>query len=380
MRCVIVSVVAATVLLPGCAAPPSDPVARAEFVKNNDPLEPLNREIFDLNRLLDAVLMRPVAKAYVALTPEEGRDALRRVINNLKEPTVFFNNVLQGEMERAGITLGRFAVNTTAGLGGLVDVATKWGLERQRGDFGQTLFVWGLPEGPYLILPILGPSNPRDAIGMGIDSYADPMSLISRFRGFEEVSIARFVADGVDQRVRVLDVLDGLEKNSLDFYAQLRSLSQQNRAAELRRGAAPATAPNFYDDPGKPQSPEPSSPPPAAANPPSATAKPAAPAAPPAPVVRSPRPPRPIPAAGRAPAGRPAAPSPAATPSDIAPPAAPVPAVAPVIEKAPSPAPAAPGAAPPPARPPFGPAMSLAPPDSSEARPDAQPVRRTAVR
>src|SRR5207247_2818409 len=129
------------------------------------------------------ILIRPVAKAYVALLPEDGRDAIRRVLDNMdairrvldnmKEPSLFFNNVLQGEFERAGITLGRFTANTSLGLVGIFDVAALWGLKRQSADFGQTLFVWGFPEGPYLILPILGPSNPRDASWLGIASYAD---------------------------------------------------------------------------------------------------------------------------------------------------------------------------------------------------------------
>jgi phospholipid-binding lipoprotein MlaA len=202
-------------------------------------LEPLNRNILDINQFVDRILIRPVAKVYVALLPEDGRDAIRRVLDNMKEPSLFFNNVLQGEFERAGITLGRFTANTSLGLVGIFDVAAMWGLKRQTADFGQTLFVWGFPKGPYLILPILGPSNPRDAIGMGIDSYADPFTILATIHGIEEWTNARLIADGIDRRARVIDVLDDLEKSSLDYYAQLRSLSQQNRAAELRRGAAP---------------------------------------------------------------------------------------------------------------------------------------------
>ncbi len=247
--------VAACLLLPalvaGCVQP-GTPQSAAALDQSNDPLEPLNRQIFDFNDLVDRVLLKPVAQVYIAVLPEDGREAIRRLLDNMKEPTLFFNNVLQGEFERAGITVGRFAVNTTVGLAGLVDVANQVGLPRQDADFGQTLFVWGLPEGPYLILPILGPSNPRDVIGMGVDSYADPLRLISRLRGIEEISIARFAADGVDQRARVIDVLDELKKNSLDYYAQLRSLAQQRRAAELRRGAPPPPAADFYQDPDEP--------------------------------------------------------------------------------------------------------------------------------
>jgi phospholipid-binding lipoprotein MlaA len=265
-RVVATALLAAAPLF-GCATPPTDPAERAAFERTNDPLEPTNRTLLDANMVLDKILLRPVAKVYVTILPEEARDALRRVLDNLKEPVVVINNVLQGRLDSAGITVGRFVVNSTVGIAGLMDVAAKWGMERQPADFGQTLYVWGFPEGPYLILPVFGPSNPRDAIGMGVDAYIDPFALLATAENADELEISRFVLDGIDQRARVLDVLDDLQKNSLDFYASLRSLSQQKRAAELRRGAAPETAPNFYNDPGKaapaPVNPEPAKPEPA---------------------------------------------------------------------------------------------------------------------
>jgi phospholipid-binding lipoprotein MlaA len=257
--------------LAGCATPPTVAAERALFEQNNDPLEPLNRNIFDVNQLVDRIVIEPAAKVYVAVLPEFGRDAIHRVLDNMKEPTLFFNNVLQGEFERAAITLGRFTANTTLGLAGLLDVAADWGLKRQPADFGQTLFTWGFDSGPYLILPLLGPSNPRDAIGLGIDSYSDPFTILATTHGLEELTNARLIASGLDQRAGVIDVLDELQKNSLDFYAQLRSLSQQRRAAELRRGAVPDPGANFYLDPNAPPAPpvkpavgEPSRPPSAA--------------------------------------------------------------------------------------------------------------------
>jgi phospholipid-binding lipoprotein MlaA len=247
LRCAVGLLLAA--MLAACATPPSDPAERLVFEQTNDPLEPLNRYTLDFNLFLDRILLRPVTEIYIAIVPEEGRNALRRALRNMKEPVVAINNVLQGELERAGVSLGRFAVNTTMGLAGLVDVAVVLGLERETGDFGQTLFVWGLPEGPYLVLPVLGPSNPRDAIGMGADSYIDPFGYLASTKGLGNVQIARFLVDGIDQRAQVLDVLDALQRSSLDFYAQLRSLVQQRRAAELRRGAIQAPEPGFYDDP-----------------------------------------------------------------------------------------------------------------------------------
>jgi phospholipid-binding lipoprotein MlaA len=238
-------------LLAGCAQVAGDPGERIA-VSADDPLEPVNRGVFVVNQVLDRLLFKPVAQSYDGILPEDGRNAIRRILDNLKEPVVVLNDTLQGEFERAGISVGRFGVNTTLGLAGSFDLAAKWGLDRQIGDFGQTLFVWGLPSGPYLMLPVLGPSNPRDGLGMLVDSYIDPLTFLANAKGLQEVEIGRFVADGVDQRARVVDVLDELEKNSLDFYAELRSLTQQKRAAELRRGQV-ETPKNFYNDPSPPQ-------------------------------------------------------------------------------------------------------------------------------
>ncbi|HEV8677740.1 MAG TPA: VacJ family lipoprotein [Stellaceae bacterium] len=256
-------------LIAGCATPPSDPAERAVFEQNNDPLEPLNRNILDVNLFIDRILLKPVTQVYIAVVPEEGRDALRRALDNMKEPVVVINNVLQAEPKRAFASVGRFAVNTTVGLAGFFDVAKEWGLDKESGDFGQTLFAWGSPGGPYLIVPLLGPSNPRDLIGMGADAYIDPFSYLASAKGLDEIQITRFVLGGIDQRAQAMDVLDDLQKNSLDFYAQLRSLSVQRRAAELRHGAAPEPGPNFYEDPNKPSTASPS----AAATPPTSPAK-----------------------------------------------------------------------------------------------------------
>jgi phospholipid-binding lipoprotein MlaA len=343
-----------TALLAACATPPSDPAERAAFEQNNDPLEPLNRKTLDVNLFLDRILLKPVTKVYIAVVPEAGRDALQRALDNMKEPVIVINNALQGRPQGAGIAAGRFVVNSTLGVAGLFDIAAKWGLDKQSGDFGQTLFVWGLPEGPYLIVPVLGPSNPRDLVGMAGDNYLDPFSYLASAQGLDDISISRFVVGGIDQRARVIDVLDDLQKNSLDFYAQLRSLSQQHRAAELRHGKAAEPDPGFYEDPGK--APAAASPPPAAGSPPPAGPVPAAAPgpdfyqdpgkAPAKPAARGRRPP-----AGPAPAAF-QAPPPA---SSAPPPPAP----------APNPAPAA---APPVPRPPAGPIAAASQPALS-ARP-----------
>lgn len=237
--------------LSACATPPSDPQERQQFDQNNDPLEPLNRGVFAGNQFLDQYFLRPVAVGYRDAIPQTGRTGIHNFLVNLREPVVLANSVLQGEGDKAGTTLMRFLINSTVGFFGLADPATRMGFKHQIGDFGQTLDVWGAPEGPYLVLPIIGPSNFRDAVGYGVDEYLDPMHYYAQNNDADEVVWGRFILDGLDKRSRVIDELDDLKKNSLDFYAQLRSIVRQHRAAELGR-PLPTEIPGaggLYDDP-----------------------------------------------------------------------------------------------------------------------------------
>jgi phospholipid-binding lipoprotein MlaA len=237
----------------GCATPPQDPAARAAFNEANDPLEPLNRDIFEFNRVFDKALLKPVAQTYRTVFPERFRDSLRNMLDNLKQPVVFANDVLQGGFARAGTTAARFSLNSTFGLAGLFDVATDWGVPAQTGDFGQTLYTWGLPSGPYLVIPILGPTNPRDGIGNAVDGYADPFRFLANENRVSQANLARFLADGIDLRSRHIDDLDEIEKNSIDYYAQIRSLTRQQRVKELGSATASSVATplgtDLYADP-----------------------------------------------------------------------------------------------------------------------------------
>jgi phospholipid-binding lipoprotein MlaA len=183
--------------------------------------------------------------------PEPGRDALRHFLDNLNEPIVFANTVLQGRLHDAGTTGCRFLLNSTLGIAGFADVASRHKLPKQIGDLGQTLWAWGIPEGPYLILPLFGPSNPRDGVGTGADAYLDPFRYIARRQDYPDyVTVGRTVVDGVDKRSRNLESVDEIQRESVDYYASLRSLFRQNRAAELRGGpTAPLPAPDLYEDP-----------------------------------------------------------------------------------------------------------------------------------
>lgn len=248
--------VAAGLGLGACATPPSDPAARADFEKTNDPLEPMNREIFDFNLFVDRIVIKPVAKGYVFVVPEGARNATRHLLDNLGEPVVFANNLLQGEFKRAHDTFARFLMNSTFGIAGMWDLASQAGLEKQSGDFGQTLYSWGIADGPYLVLPIFGPSNPRDTVGLIVDGYADPWDHMVANYHYWYVNLMRAALDGVDQRSRNLDTFDELQRHAIDFYAELRSLFRQRRAAELRHGK-PAPLPDldtlYRDGRPKPQ-------------------------------------------------------------------------------------------------------------------------------
>ncbi|HEY1793594.1 MAG TPA: VacJ family lipoprotein [Opitutaceae bacterium] len=250
MRPLLVAV--SLLLAAGCASPPHDAAGLAAYKANNDPLEPMNRKIFAFNEAIDRAVIRPVAEGYMRLLPGPARDALRNAVSNLGEPARFANNLLQGRGDRARVTLCRFVVNTTIGLVGLADVAKANGLPKQTGDLGQTFYSWGVPSGPYLVLPVVGPSNPRDVAGLGFQTYVDPFRYVTDHNGFPAAATyTPEIVGGIDQRARAIQPLDALRSASIDYYAALRSLFRQNRTAELR-GNAPTAVPQaagLYDDP-----------------------------------------------------------------------------------------------------------------------------------
>jgi phospholipid-binding lipoprotein MlaA len=231
-------------VLVGCAArpDPADPEAVAEFEQTNDPLEPLNRGMYVVNDGLDTLLIRPAAEAYRIFIPPEIRTSVRNMLGNLRSPVILLNDVLQGETQRAGTTLGRFLLNTTLGVGGVFDVAAGYGLLGHGEDFGQTLAVWGAEEGPYLFLPFLGPSNPRDLIGTGVDAVSNPFTWISGDAWLDTVTAARIGLQVLDTREGLIEPLDALRQGSLDPYAALRSAYRQRRATEIRNPAVSSPA------------------------------------------------------------------------------------------------------------------------------------------
>ena len=218
-----------------------DELAQAA-VDVNDPLEPMNRVIFQLNEFLQELILLPLAKLYTLILPDEGQEAVGNFLDNLRSPVVLANDLLQGEMKRSWITTKRLAINSTVGVGGLMDVADKWGIKRHSEDLGQTFAVWGIPDGFYLVLPIFGPSNPRDAVAKFLDSYLDPASHWLGNTHRDEWSLARTVVGGVDEFADVMDDLQKFKETSIDYYAVLRSISRQKREVDVRNGV-PSDAP-----------------------------------------------------------------------------------------------------------------------------------------
>ncbi len=229
-----VAAVVLGLLLPcaGCATSSSGVAGADEADLDNDPAEGVNRAIFKANLAADHAVMRPVAQAYTDHVPELVQTGIHNVVQNLKEPAVALNDLLQGNIKHAWEAAQRLAVNTTVGAAGIVDVASKWGLPPHKADFGQTLAVWGVGEGPFVELPLLGPSNPRDALGTAVDLALNPLTFV----GGTPATVAGAATSGanmVDTRAQHLQDLDELERNSLDYYATLRSVYRQHREAEI---------------------------------------------------------------------------------------------------------------------------------------------------
>ena len=223
--------------LVGCAAPgtgPSpDPTAEIVDIEFNDPLEEWNRSIFAFNQVVDDVVLVPVAKGYRTAVPPPMRSSVRDFLRNLNGPVIFANDVLQGQPVLAANTLARLAINSTVGVGGMFDVASRVGIPRHTNDMGITLATYGVDEGPYLVAPVLGPTNPRDLVGQIVDGFIDPADQVAG-RKYWYASLSRTVVSGIDVRSRNIEALADIERTSLDYYATIRSLYRQRRAAEIR--------------------------------------------------------------------------------------------------------------------------------------------------
>lgn len=238
--------------LAACATPPpaSDADALAEYRANNDPMEPTNRALYAVNEGLDTAIVRPAALAYGVL-PQPVRNSVHNVLANLHTPVQLGNDMLEGKPRRAGDTLMRFLINTTFGVLGLFDVATGWGYPNHDADFGLTLALWGVPTGPYIFLPLLGPSDLRDTFGYGVDVAGDPFIWVGQGADVEALRWSRVAIRGIDTRQRFDNDIENIKKNSLDPYATFRSAWWQARRGQVEeiRNDNRATVPAWFPQP-----------------------------------------------------------------------------------------------------------------------------------
>ena len=249
---------------PAAAPPPAVAAPARRRHAKGDPLEGFNRAMYKVFKVIDRFLYRPVSIVYKTVIPKFVRGGIRHAFSNAGEPIVFVNDVLQLKPKRAARTFARFVVNTTAGIGGLIDVAktNEFKLPHRENGFGNTLGRYGVGPGPYLFLPIVGPSNFRDILGDAADGIVLPYSIGTPFDD-PEFQIPKSIVTGLDRRAESDAELRALEAGAVDPYATLRSAYLQDRAAavaDLRRGEdAP---PSAFDDPlsdpeagGKPATP-----------------------------------------------------------------------------------------------------------------------------
>ncbi|HXJ01761.1 MAG TPA: VacJ family lipoprotein [Micropepsaceae bacterium] len=233
----VLSVCAASALfLAGCASMPAG---------ENDPYESTNRAIFEFNRQVDDNFALPVARFYRDVVPDPARTGIHNFLTNLDSPVTFGNDLLQGDFRRGGQTFARFITNSTIGLGGLIDMASRFQIPDHTEDFGQTLGVYGSGEGPYIVVPFLGPAPPRDLFGRIVDIFLDPFTYVG-LRSKTEWMIGRGGFEVLDLRERNIDTIDQIQRTSIDYYATVRNLYRQSRDAEIRNNTqTPENLPDF---------------------------------------------------------------------------------------------------------------------------------------
>ena len=217
----------AFILLTGCT---SNKIISDTTISAKDPMENLNRSIFSFNEGVDKIILAPVAKGYRLVIPSSFRTGIRNFLSNLSEPWTSINSTLQGDISNAGNSLARFFINSTIGVLGVFDIASKIGIDKQKEDFGQTMAVAGLGPGPYIVLPFLGPSTARDAMGRVVGFFGDPVTYVMHREDHDNWVWIGTAVKGIDFREQNLERIDNLKSSSVDFYATVRSLYLQRRS------------------------------------------------------------------------------------------------------------------------------------------------------
>ncbi len=214
----------------GCASKAVSNKTVSTSTEMYDPIEPLNRFVFEFNNVVEVVVLNPVSSIYSAVFPNVVRNSVRNFLRNLKTPVILANDILQGEHIRARDTSVRFLINSTAGVLGFFDVATHFDYKYHNEDFGQTLAVHGIGQGPYLVLPLLGPSSIRHTLGRVTDIFISPMTYVS---DVENISYGLTGIRIIDGHSRIKDTLSDLKRDSLDYYSLIRSVYSQRRKSVI---------------------------------------------------------------------------------------------------------------------------------------------------
>jgi phospholipid-binding lipoprotein MlaA len=244
---------AGALTLSGCATKPpaTDADAVQEYEQTNDPLEPTNRFFYRVNDSLDRYTLKPIAEGYMFVVPTPVRSGVHNVLANLSSPVLFADDVSQANPQHAGDTFMRFVINSTIGGAGVFDVAKGLGYPAHDTDFGVTLGLWGVPTGPFLFLPFVGPSSPRALLGRGADTVLDPFSWVPHGYGLKTVNWARYGVGIVDLRAEFMSDIDHVKASALDPYATFRSLYRQNTKSQVEaaKNPAPTTTPSWGTQP-----------------------------------------------------------------------------------------------------------------------------------
>ena len=212
-------------------AEPADATEPVEEVEEfADPYERVNRNVYALNETVDKAAVKPLARAYQKVVPKGPRLCVSNMFSNLGEPYTAVNNLLQGKPKAMFQDIGRLLINSTLGIGGCIDVASQWGIPKHREDFGQTLAVWGVPSGPYVVLPVLGPSTVRDALSKPVDFLANPVGYITNVPLRNSLQGYKML----DTRTNLLETTDTLEQSALDPYVMARDAWMQRRLAQIK--------------------------------------------------------------------------------------------------------------------------------------------------
>lgn len=211
----------------GCAT-----VGSGDVHDRSDRFESYNRAMFEFNYQFDRFVMKPLAKGYRAITNQFVRERVRGVLSNLREPLTAGNYLLQADPEASVVSLSRFVVNSTLGLAGMFDVAGGWGLKRDRASFNETFAKWCVPQGPFIVLPFLGPSTPRNTVGIALEFVLDPVFWATYHDAniHDKVAYSYAAVQAITLRESALDLTDDLERNSVDYYTTMRSAYLQNQA------------------------------------------------------------------------------------------------------------------------------------------------------